>query len=280
MSLRFAFFGILLPAMLFGQASANDACQWDGLKKAVWIDDLDQAGIKMAYPLPSDLFIRALTPDLALSGRVIADNRFNHMGADNTRNAQQRTQISIKPRLLLGNHGSDLKLLGAEFRGKTAVTLQVSLVDNFSGGAVRDLYFKGAKSTHPKWLSNTQLDLHDQTLELLDGLLPNVLEAIVKELDCIPYGARATVTSEQELLIEGGLRNNLKPRMTLSVLSVTAPPGNSPAQPGIAFANKADVVITSVNPGVSTAKVTRGKLPSFQPLIVTVTEKEKPRPEE
>lgn len=269
--------GLLLLALLGGLAQADEVCQWDGMKKRVWIDDFDQTGIKMAYLLPSDWFIRNLTPDLAMTNQVIIDHRFNHRGSAHLHSAQQKNQIIVKPKLFLSDYDSNMSFVGAEFGGKTAVTLQVSLVDNFAGGVVRDLYFKGAKAIRPKWLSNTQLDLHDQALSLVGELLPSVFERIVRELECVPYGARAVVASEQELLIDGGQRNNLKPRMTLTVLAVAGNTENTLVEPGLAFNNTADVVVTSVNPDVAKAKILKGKLPAYQSLIVTVPPKAEPQ---
>lgn len=273
----FVLAGLLWLALWGGQAQADEGCQWDGMKKMVWIDDFDQTGIKMAYLLPSDLFIRNLTPDLALTNKVIVDHRFNHRGFAPIHSAQQKSQIIVKPKLFLSDYDSNMSFIGAEFGGKTSVTLQVSLVDNFAGGVVRDLYFKGAKAIPLKWLSNTQLDLHDQALSLVGELLPTVLESIVRELDCIPYGARAVVASDQELLIDGGQRNNLKPRMTLAVLAVSDSTKNTLLEPAIAFNSPADVVLTSVNPAVSKAKILRGKLPAYQSLMVTVPPKAAPQ---
>ncbi len=237
-----------------GHAGPGETCQWDGLRKVVWLDDIEQGGVSMAYPLPADLVSRSLAPLLGQADRLVIDGRTNYRNWADASQARLQAQIIVRPRLLSGGFRPAFTLLGAEFGGKTAARLQVALFDNLSQTVLRTLDFGGGRLVVPAILKNTQANLNDQATDIVEGLMEDVAKAIAEELDCMPYAARVTVGHANELEIAGGGRHNIRPRMSFSILAASERPyGPDPSAP-INYRRVADVVVTSVSPGASYAQ--------------------------
>ena len=273
MILKILIFLILLFTPFLGYAKEAESCQWDGYKKVVWIDDFEQISTGMAYPAPSDLFIRRLTPMMDQGDRLIVDHRLNHLDWPDIHKAKLDAQIIVTAKLLVSNFSSETSLFGAEYGGKTTVNLQIYIFDNFSKTNIRSINFEGSKRLFPIIFSNSQINQHDQMMDIIGDLLPNIARTLSSELNCIPYATRVSVINANELIISGGIRNNIQPRMSFSILADSDKGlGSIHSQhETIIFKKLSEAVIYSVSPSISFAKSPVNIGQFYKTLIATPT---------
>jgi hypothetical protein len=263
------YFVLFLLFLTSGELLASDSCIWDGFRKNVWIDELNQQGIHMAYPLPHDLFSHRLTGLLDESDKYIIGNTVRAGGYTEGQSERRDVQIIIQPKLIDGDYVRDSFLFGSGPGGQVRVALQFSIYDNYSKTIIRKV---DVRETKRVWLSifqNSQSELHDQVIDIIDGKTPDIVALVMKELDCIPYAARMLGRDGNNIFINGGSRNNIKPKLSLSVLGLYNNYYGDGQLSVISYKKLADAVVETVSPSTSSASLSEAINLSYTSAIVT-----------
>lgn len=244
---------IMLSTVIAQSARADESCQWDGLKKDVWVEELDQQGMQMAYPLPHDLITRALTERLTEGNKYLIKSTLDNIKGD-VESHRRSAQILIRPKLLNARYNSKFELLGDGPGGMASATLQIALVDNYSGVVIRTLNIGNSSRVWFSLFPFSQMDLNEKTTGMVEGMLPELAKQLDAELDCLPYSARVFKIDNGSVYIAGGLRNNIKPNMEFSILASQDHITNDKTIEGVVFKNMAGMVIESVSPALAAGK--------------------------
>ena len=266
--MRINFFVLIVFIFLAGGARGDEACNWDGLKKSIWIDDLDQQGLQMAYPVPHDFLTRSLIPELSGSVEVIIENPSGAVDFAESSRLRNEAQIVIHPRLVGIPFYKNGLLPGTDMAGIASINMDIDIADNYSHASVNTLNVVNSGRVWTNVFHNSQSDKHDQVLDLIAASAHDLARKIVAELDCVPYAARVISVSGDGVIISGGLRNHVRPGMTFAVLGSIDARGNMQST-SVAYKKLTDAVINTVSPGTATAMIANTLGQYYNSLVVT-----------
>lgn len=267
------FIKFALTLFLLGESTtslAQEACQWDGLKKVVWIDDLDQSGIKMPYPLPHDHLTRQLTASLIESGKYIVNSRANN-DLYKAQALRGIAQIWVQPRLLqVGLENNPLfPVLGVGSR--VEATLQVSLIDNFSGETIDTFVIRERDRAWLRIFPISQYDLSAQINDMLTDRLPDIQKKTDHALDCVPFAAKVDRIESGKVYLSSGAVHNIKVSAKLDLL-VRRQDVNSGTSSGKTYYQRDSVItIESVGPGTSIARGSQSVRGDITDILVVLS---------
>lgn len=254
---------IFISLLSFSGGVLGDAmCEWDNLKKNIWFDDLDQQGVRMAYPLPHDLISRQLAPALLQLDKHIIENPLTSRNSDAAHNARQKAQILISAKLLFSDFINEARILGLGLSDHLKITLKITLTDNFSQTPIKSFTVDTKKRIWLNPLQKNQQDLHDYAVKMITHKIPEIAELIDSELDCVPFATKIISTSGKEWIMQGGGNNNIKPNMTFSVMGY-----KDPHSENIIYNKIATIKTKAVSPNTSTAVSSENMTDFYQGLF-------------